>query len=207
MIYEYLSENYDKGEPIFLSDINIEGISEDNLRYHMKKLTDDGMIERFDSGIYYIPNTDIFGRKKQLSPEAVAVAKYISRKGNRVGFFSGYTLANRMGLSTQMPFVEEITSNYAPAPLREISLKGRRYILRRPVVQVNKENVHVLQFLDCLKDIEKTAEVGADECGNILTEFAREKRITKDRIDKYIDYYPLKIYKSIYDTGVRYVSA
>ena len=207
MIYDYLSEKYEKGEPIFLTDIKIAGVSDDNLRYHMKKLTDDGMIERFDSGIYYIPKTDIFGRKMKLSPEIVAVAKYISRNGNRVGFYSGYTLANRMGFSTQVPFVEEITSNYAPAPLREITIKDRKYILRKPVVQVKEENVHVLQLLDCLKDIDKTAEISADECGYILTEFAREKNITKVRIDELIDYYPIKIYKSIYDTGVEYVSA
>ena len=47
MLYEYLKENYEPGEPIFSGDIEIPGLSEENLRYHLKKLTDDGIISRF----------------------------------------------------------------------------------------------------------------------------------------------------------------
>ena len=53
MLLDYLIENYEKGEPIFFTDIAIDGMSDENIRYHLKKLTDDGVICRFDSGIYY----------------------------------------------------------------------------------------------------------------------------------------------------------
>ena len=65
----------------------------------------------------------------------------------------------------------------------------------------------VLQFLDCLKDIEKCAEEEPDVCGRILSEYAKHNAITKKRIDEYIMLYPTKIYKAIYETGVEYVSA
>ena len=52
MIYDYLMENYKQGEPIFSADIHIHEMSEENIRYHLKKLTDDGVICRFESGIY-----------------------------------------------------------------------------------------------------------------------------------------------------------
>ena len=48
MLMDYLVANYDKGEPIFLADICIEGMTEENIRYHLKKMTDDGAICRFD---------------------------------------------------------------------------------------------------------------------------------------------------------------
>jgi hypothetical protein len=112
-----------------------------------------------------------------------------------------------MGLSTQVPFVEEITSNYAPAVVREINVKNRWYIIRRPVVDVTEENVFTLQMLDCLKDIEKCAEEDLTICGKILTDYAIENAITKNKIDELINNYPMKIYKAIYDTGVKYVSA
>lgn len=38
MLYEYLIENYEPGEPIFSGDIEIPGMSEENLRYHLKNL-------------------------------------------------------------------------------------------------------------------------------------------------------------------------
>lgn len=81
MLYEYLIENYEPGEPIFSGDIEIPGMSEENLRYHLKKLTDDGIISRFESGVYYFPKKDIFGEKKSLSAETVAMHKYILRRG------------------------------------------------------------------------------------------------------------------------------
>lgn len=207
MLYKYLKENYKPGEPIFSTDIEIPGLSEENLRYHLKKLTDDGMICRFESGVYYIPKIDILGEKMNLSAEIVATHKYIERKGKRVGYYSGFTLANRMGLSTQVPFTVEITSNYAPAQVRELTIKNRKFIIRRPLVEVTEDNVAVLQFLDCLKDIEKCAEEDLDTCGRILSNYARRNAITKKRIDELITNYPMKIYKAIYETGVEYVSA
>jgi predicted transcriptional regulator of viral defense system len=207
MLYDYLIENYEEDEPIFLTDINIEGMTEENIRYHLKKLTDNGTICRFDSGIYYLPRINIFGEKSVLSAETVALHKYILRKGKRIGFYSGYTLANRMGISMQVPFKEEITSNYAPAQVREISIKNRKYVLRRPVIEITEENVYVLQLLDCLKDIDKSAEEDMKVCGKILSQYSKEHKITKEQIDKFLEYYPIKIYKAIYETGVRYVFA
>lgn len=66
MLYKYLTENYAQGEPIFAGDIAIPGLSEENLRYHLKRLTDDGILCRFEAGIYYFLRTDIFGEKMAL---------------------------------------------------------------------------------------------------------------------------------------------
>lgn len=207
MLYEYLKDNYNLGEPIFLSDIDIPEYTEENLRYHFKRLTDNHMICRFEPGVYYFPKKNIFGEQIALSPDIVVVHKYIKRRGKRVGYYSGYTLANRIGLSTQVPFKEEITTNFAPALVRELTIKNRKYIIRRPTIKITEENINVLQFLDCLKDIEKCAEVEMSICGQILTDYAQEHEITKEKVDEFILNYPIKIYKAIYETGVKYVSS
>ena len=137
----------------------------------------------------------------------MALHKYIRRKGKRVGFYSGYTLANRLGLSTQVPFKEEITSNYAPAQVREIKIKDRTYIIRRPMAEITEENAYVLQLLDCLKDLDKSAEEDMKSCGTILTAFIEQHKLTRKQVDPLLIYKPLKIYKAIYETGVKYVSA
>lgn len=67
MLLDYLISNYEKGEPFFLTDIVIEGMSEENIRYHLKKLTYDGVICRFESGVYYIPKINILGEQLYLS--------------------------------------------------------------------------------------------------------------------------------------------
>ena len=81
MLYQYLKENYIPGEPIFTGDIDIRGMTEENLRYHLKKLTDNGIICRFEPGVYYFPKIDIFGEPMSLSADTVAVHKYIIRRG------------------------------------------------------------------------------------------------------------------------------
>ena len=40
VLVSYLVNNYEKGEPIFLMDIVIKGMTEENIRYHLKKMTD-----------------------------------------------------------------------------------------------------------------------------------------------------------------------
>ena len=202
LLYEYLKSNYMLGEPIFQNDIKINGMTDANLRDYFKKLTDDGVICRFDDEIYYFPKTNILGEKQELAVETVAIHKYIMRKGKRIGYYSGYTLANRMGLTHQVPFIEEITSKLASGSDQETIIKNRKYIVRKPVVEITDENVMVLQFLDCLKDIEKFADEEMEICGQILTKYAREHAITKQDIDRFISKYPMKIYKTINDAGI-----
>ena len=207
MVYQYLKENYILGEPIFTGDIDIPGMTEENLRYQLKKLTDDGTTCRFEQGVYYFPKIGIFGDLMPLSSDTVAVHKYIMRKGKRIGYYSGHTLANRIGLSMQVPFIQEIISNYAPASVRKIMIKNKQHIIRRPVIKITEDNAAVLQFLDCLKDLDRCSELEPKESGKILSEFAMDNNITKEMVDMYIDNYPIKIYKAIYETGVKIVSS
>ena len=51
------------------------------------------------------------------------------------------------------------------------------------------------------------AEEEMDVCGKILSKYAKQNNITKQKIDEFIEEYPVKIYKAIYETGVEYVSA
>ena len=51
ILYKYLSNHYKENEPIFLADIQIEGMTGTNIRQQIKKLTDAGKVKRFDNGI------------------------------------------------------------------------------------------------------------------------------------------------------------
>lgn len=206
MVYEYLRKNYKNGEPIFLSDIKIPGISNENLRYYMKQLTDSGKIQRFESGIYYFPKIDLLGDTIPLLPDNIVMSKYIFRNGKRIGYYSGNSLINKLGLSTQVPFVKEITSNRAPAPVRKIAIGRQRYVLRKPVVEITEENVAALQLLDCLMSVDKCAEVSLKDCGQILSDYSSQFEITKELVDELAEYYPQKIYKKLYEMEMTYVS-
>ena len=55
MLYDYIISNYKEGEPIFFSDIFIEGVSRSAVNQQMKSLCNKGLIKKYDKGIYYIP--------------------------------------------------------------------------------------------------------------------------------------------------------
>ena len=82
MIYDYLMENYKQGEPIFSADIHIHEMSEENIRYHLKKLTDDGVICRFESGIYYLPKRNILGAKNFMKEMSLHLTERVFRSAN-----------------------------------------------------------------------------------------------------------------------------
>jgi hypothetical protein len=55
MLYEFLKNNYKEAEPIFFSDIVIEGITKSAVNQQLKKLCDEGKLQKYENGIYYLP--------------------------------------------------------------------------------------------------------------------------------------------------------
>ena len=164
----------------------------------MKDLCDVGKIKRFDIGIYYLPKQSRLKGGVPLSVDTVAKYKYVCRNGNIEGYYSGYTFANMLGITTQVPYTIEIVSNNASAKVREIDLQGRRIILRKSRVPITNENYQILQFLDFLKD----ASVYSDENDifeNRIRKYIVDENIKKDDVDLYIKHYPDKIYRYIYE--------
>ena len=174
MLYEYLMTNYNPNEPIFISDINLP-ISNGNLRKKIKELCDAGKIKRFDTGIYYLPKKSRLKGDIPLSVDTVA-------NGNTVGYYSGYTFANQLGATMQVPYVIEIVSNNASAKVREVSLQGRRIVLRNSRIPVTKENYKVLQFLDFLKDADQYADDNNDDLCLRIRKYIIDEKIKKQML-------------------------
>lgn len=206
MLWTYILDNYSPGEPIIASDIEI-GLSEVNRRKQFKILADSGKLKRFDNGVYYIPKKSKLGGEVCIPPDVVVEKKYVYRNNKILGYYSGYTFANQIGVSTQVPYIQEIVTNEMGNPIKKLSLGGRTFVIRKSRTQVTEENVKVLQFLDLLKDIEMYAELKGEEIKECLTNYICNNQITKEMVDIYLPLFPDKIYKSIYETGISNVFA
>lgn len=206
MLYEYLLKNYKANEPIFVSDIDMP-VTDGNLRQMFKTLCDAGKIKRFDTGIYYIPKASVLKGGVPLAADEVAVAKYIVRKGKVDGFYSGYTFANQLGISTQVPYVKEIVSNNASTRVKEVNVRNKKILLRRARTEINNENYVVLQLLELLKDLEQYYDISFENVCERLKKYVRTENIKKADVDKYIGDFPDKVYKNIYRTGLYNVFA
>ena len=203
-LYEYLLDNYKENEPIFLVDIQIDGMTRTNVRQQIKKLADTGKVKRFDNGIYFLPKKTIFKSGSQLAPEKVLECKYLRDKDKRCGYVSGLMFFNQMGLTTQIPMMYEVVSNKATNDYRETSLAKSRVIVRKPKVPVTEKNYKALQFLDLLKDVDVYSEVTGKPLQDRLYRYMDDANLSISEMEPYFSYYPDKLYKNLVETRVIY---
>ena len=203
-LYEYLLDNYKENEPIFLADLQVDGMTRTNVRQQIKKLTDTGKVKRFDNGIYFLPKKTIFKSGSQLAPEKVLECKYLRDKDERCGYVSGLMFFNQMGLTTQVPLMYEVVSNKATNDYRETSLAKSRVIVRKPKVPVTEKNYKALQFLDMLKDVDVYSELTGKPLQDRLYRYMDDANLSISEMEPYFAYYPDKLYKNLVETRVIY---
>lgn len=198
MLLEFLKSKFGPGKPIFTEDAEPLGLSAGNLRQQFKKLVDAGELSRFEPGVYFLPDPN--HEYYPLSSNMVAEYKYITDGDEIYGYYSGYTFANQLGLCLQVPYKEEIVTNNTTAIAREVKVGKIPFFIRRAKVAVTKENRNVLQLLDLLKDVEEYTDYCCEEeAPDIIRRHILRNKILRADVDKYIENFPLKTYKYIYD--------
>ena len=199
MLYDYIISNYKEGEPIFFSDIFVEGIS--------RSAVNQGMIKKYDKGIYYIPKKTML--KATVGPSADMVARYrFVTKGEEIfGYYSGNSFANQLGISMQVPRKIEIVSNNSNSSPREIEIGGRKFLIRKSSIVINRENVYVLQLLELLKNIEVYMDGSYDEARVKIEEYIDIHDIRKESVNRYIREFPINVFKNYYELGLDNVFA
>lgn len=206
MLYNYLTENYSPGDIIKISDI-IMNTPVSTIRWQLKQLVDAGELIRIENGIYCLPKTNKFGLTVYPDAQDVANAKYIENGKKRVGYFSGAYFANQLGISTQLPYELEIATNEAGNPVRRVMICGKSFVIRKSGIIINDENYKTLRLLDLLKNFENYNELENSEAAIKLASYISENQIEKSEVDKYLPYYPDRIYKNIYELGLYNVFA
>ena len=190
VLYQYLAENYKENEPFFLSDIQIEGMTDNKIRQQLKKLADNEKVKLFDKGIYYLPKKSIFKSGSKPTLEKVLEHKYLLDKDGRCGYISGLLFFNQMGLTTQVPMQYEIVSNKAENEYLETSIAKSHIIIRKPKIPVTEKNYMALQFLDMLKDMDIYSELSGVNLQNRLVQYMRDTGLYTYDLEPYLSYYP-----------------
>ncbi len=202
VVYDYLRQNYANNEPIFLSDICIPNMKDVSVRQQLLKLTADGRLKRFDTGIYFFPGDSFFSFGSTLSVNDVVKKKYLMDGSSRCGYIGGLMLANAARLTTQVPMVYDVYTNKATTKYRETKLAGIRIILRKPCVPINDENASTLQFLDLMLEVQNFAEVEGSELTKRLIQYCEAAKVNLNSVNSYLPYYPPQVYQNIYKAGL-----
>lgn len=200
MLYDYIVANYQKDEPIFLAEL--PGKSRESVRQEMKKLTDEGKIERLYNGVYYLSYRTILGTKGKVSVDKFVRKRFLEANGQTSGYITGIQLANMYGFTTQNPSCYEICSNEASTKQRKLNIDGRQIIVYKPVADISKENKGALQFLDLMSTIDKYSEVSGDEFTAKIKAFIVTVGVDFGQVKKYLPLFPDRVYRNIYQGGL-----
>lgn len=135
----------------------------------LKRMADSGEIKRLKKGVYCRVKQTVFG---PVVPDLdqIIIRNMTVRNNLRIGYESGAGLLNRIGLSTLLPRMIEITTNQYRSKLPE----GCHIKLTRPAVAVTDSNWKYLQFIDaaaCLPD----THIDAEAPGQLLKALAEKQ--------------------------------
>lgn len=206
MPYNYIKKHYKQVEPIFLADLLRTNISEPDLNQQLKELCEKGILQQYDEEVYFIPKKTTLN--STIGPNADMVARYrfISKGDNVDGFYAGNTFANQIGISVQVPYVIEIVSNNVSDD-GEVLIGNRRFDVRKPIVLVTKENVHVLQMLELLVKLDAYLDCSYEEAREKFAEYISVCGITKSDVELYIKEYPESTLKYYYELELDHILA
>ena len=189
-LYDMILNKYGYGNPFSLAEINFNNYSLPWIKKELNKLVNSNIIVRYERGIYYIPEKTIFGNGS-LNPHKIIEKKYLS---NDSGYYSGLSFANKIGITTQMPNVIEIYTNNEKSRVREITVNNLKVILRKTRVNITKENICVLSFLELMNSFPR--DYFNSERKNIIINYIKENGINRKEITKYSPYFPDRVMRN-----------
>lgn len=118
-----------------------------------------GKIAKLSKGKYYKPENTPFG---SLQPNQTQVVKdLLEENGKITGYLTGYSIYNKLGLTTQVSNIIQIGKN-------QIRPKFKRghYIIAfvKQKNTITKENIPLLQVLDAIRYIKKIPDASIEAC-------------------------------------------
>ena len=201
MFYDYLFEKYGYNEPIILNEIAYKNYSRSWIFKELNKLCESNSLIRYESGVYYIPTQTILG-PSILNPRKVIERKYIKTDNDIIGYYSGSTFLNQLGISTQMPNTIEIYTNNESAQVRNVMVGKQKVVLRKARTPINQENVAVQSFLELMNSVQPS--FFDSDRKQIVEDFIIQNGISRRDITKYSEKFPASTMKTLVQSEVIY---
>ena len=116
----------------------------------LNRLVVSGKLKKISKGRFYKPEETPFG---ELEPDEYQIAKdLLEKNGKIIGYLTGLSIYNKLGLTTQISNIIQIGRNEFRPPL----VRGKykiSFILQKNAI--NKENIPLLQILDSIRYFKK----------------------------------------------------
>ncbi len=166
-ITDYISYTIDrlpKGYVFTYADFPAEVNQKEAIIKALNRMVAAGKIAKLSKGRYFKPETTPFGT---LQPDRSQVVKdLLEENGKTVGYLTGYSIYNSLGLTTQLSNVIQIGKNV----VRPAFKRGQytiSFIKQKNII--TKENIPLLQILDAIRYIQKIPDTTIRKSGKRLS--------------------------------------
>lgn len=155
----------------------------------LERLQAKGVIKKLSKGVFYKPEQTVFG---ELQPDySEQLRPYLFENGKRIAYETGFSLYNRMGLTTQMAFRLKIACRSKRISINRGSLKADAV---KSYTEVTDANYELLGFLDAIKDIKRIPDCSVSKAVEILR--GKIKDLNEKQISDLVKYallYPTRV--------------
>jgi len=148
-ITDYISftiDRFPKGYVFTYADFTTEVSQKEAVIKALNRMVAAGKIAKLSKGKYYKPETTPFGN---LQPDQLQIVKdLLEENGKTIGYLTGYSIYNSLGLTTQLSNTIQIGKNV----VRPAFKRGQytiSFIKQNNII--TKENIPLLQILDAIR--------------------------------------------------------
>ncbi len=160
-------------EGFVFSYMDIEGPSKNReaIIKALNRLTEKGILHKLSKGKFYKPFLSEYGK---LGPDLNEIVKdLLEHNGEVIGYLTGLSIFNKYRLTTQLSNTIQIGRNTFKPPIKR-SIYTIQFVLQKNII--TKENIEILQVLDCLKMIKGIPDTTKDNTLHILGKIIRKYR-------------------------------
>ncbi len=149
-----------------------------NAAQSLSRLTRKGVISRLSRGKYYKPQQSKFGNSRPR--ESAIVNALTVRQNSRIGYLTGLSVYNQLGLTSQISNTLVIATMN---PLQPKQIEGYNVKYVRRNVSFSEEDIPLLQLLDALRDIKSIPDSNPDDSLKILKDLVVAlPKVKKERL-------------------------
>lgn len=188
-LIDKIEEEFDYGEPIFIVELVNNRYSYNSVKSMLSKYVKKGYLKRYCPGVYFRYFKDKYG-DSCINYDMMLERRYIKDNDDVFGYYSGVTLLNGCGLSTQVPYKREIITNKETNIKRNVTQGGNKIILRRSKEKITKDNYRYLQFANIMKYL---SDYQIDDFVNELNDLFKNWNLDKIKLDETIKKQPRKV--------------
>ena len=173
-------EKFDYGYVFTPSDFLVEKHQIASVNRLLNYMVEKKELCRISKGRFYKPKETEFGLMKPLTYEVVK--DLLEKDGKPIGYLTGYSVFNELGLTTQVSMILQIG---IPNEKNHIKRGLYRIHFIKQHNEITKENVYLLKLLDCLRFFRNIPDSTPDEkCSRILLLLKELTKKQKEEIKK-----------------------